>query len=203
MTVRRRAGLTLAGALAAVAVAGGCTVPMHDEPVALSGSVPARLLETTTSSATTSPESVTRQVVVYFLGSDDGTTVLTPVPRSVDVGAGVQGVLSNLFTQRPSDERPAEVGLSSAIPESATLVSANRSDDNDARLIVDVRGLFGSIQGADLRDALAQIVWTATEVGTGIREVVFRNDGAEVQALVDDLESTEAAVDRGDYSRQN
>jgi spore germination protein GerM len=204
MTPRRRARTTLAaGVVAVVLGVAACTVPTNDEPVVLSGSVPFGLLDSTTTTASTSPEAITKQVVVYALANDNGTTVLTPVPRSVDVNAGVEEVLTNLFTQRPSDERPAEIGLSSAIPESATLLSATRSDSNEARIIVDVRGLFGSIQGVDLRDALAQIVWTATEGGTGIREVVFRNDGAEVQALVDDLESTEGAVNRRDYSREN
>lgn len=199
---RRRARATLlAGALALGAVA--CTVPTNEEPVELSGSVPFGLLETTTTTETTSPEAVTRQVVVYMLDSGDSGTVLTPVPRSVDVGGGVQEVLANLFSQRPSDERPAEVGLSSALPESATLLSARQAESDDKRLIVDVRGLFGSIQGVDLRNALAQIVWTATESGTDITAVEFRNDGSEVQALVDDLESVDGPVDRGDYARQS
>lgn len=199
--IRVRRGLAVAALVLGLATA--CAVPTNEEPVELSGSVPFGLLDTTTTTSTPSPESEVKQVIVYLLGTQDGTTILSPVPRSVDVSAGVQEVLANLFSQRPSDERPAEVGLSSAIPESATLLSATPSPNRPERLIVDVRGLFGSIQGVDLRDALAQIVWTATEGGTGIREVVFRNDGADVQALVDELESTEGAVNRGDYSREN
>lgn len=199
--IRVRRGLAVAALVLGLATA--CAVPTNEEPVELSGSVPFGLLDTTTTTSTPSPESEVKQVIVYLLGTQDGTTILSPVPRSVDVSAGVQEVLANLFSQRPSDERPAEVGLSSAIPESATLLSATPSPNRPERLIVDVRGLFGSIQGVDLRDALAQIVWTATEGGTGMREVVFRNDGADVQALVDELESTEGAVNRGDYSREN
>lgn len=189
-------------AVVALLVAGACTVPTTDEPVELSGSI---VPETTTSSSTTSPEVETRQVVVYLLSTQDGSTTLTPVPRSVARGSGVQGTLSNLFTQRPSDERSTEVSLITAIPESAELLSASVDPAVANRLVVDVRRLFGveGIQGADLRDALAQIVWTATEGDSGISEVVFRQDGEARPALVDNLESTADPVDRGDYLRVN
>lgn len=189
----------LAALVAAAALATSCTVPVNEEPVELSASV---VPETTTSTSTTSPEAVTRQEFVYFLETTDGSTTLRRVPRSIDVGSGVQGVLSNLFSQRPRDDEPAEQGLTSAIPESATLLSADRDPDNANRLIVDVRNLFGSTQGADLRNALAQIVWTATEGDSELR-VVFRQDGEEREALVDDLESTSDAVNRDDYRRTN
>lgn len=198
----RRTILLLLGALLLV-VAGACDVPTNDQPVELTG--PFAQLETTTTTSTTEPSTDSKNVVVYMLARQDGATTLTPVPRSVDIGAGIQEVLSNLFSQPPSDERPAEVGLQTAIPESAVLLSAQPSAISPDRLIVDVRGLIGSqgIQAGELRNALAQIVWTATEPAFGITEVVFRNDGAEADALVDELESTGDPVDRSDYSRQS
>jgi len=198
----RRVRLAVAVALAATLLA-ACEVPTNEEPVELSG--PFALLPTTTTTSTSSPESVTKEVIVYMLRREDGATVLQPVPRSVDVNAGIQEILSNLFTQPPSDDRPAEVGLQTAIPStSAVLLSAQRSAANADRLIVDVRGLIGSqgIQGVDLRNALAQIVWTATEVGSGYSEVVFRNDGEAADVLVDELETTGDPVGRDDYSRR-
>ncbi len=197
----RRAVRTTVVAAAILLGISACTVPTNEEPVVLGGTI----LDTTTTTATTTPEAVAKEVVVYLLGDANGTTVLTPVPRSVDVSAGVQEILANLFNERPDGElRPVEAGLSTAIPESASLVSATQAENDPDRLVVDVRGLFGNegIQGVDLRNSLAQIVWTATENGD-FTEVVFRRDGEPVQALVDDLESTEDAVDRGDYSRQN
>lgn len=189
-------------ALALLLLAAACTVPTNDEPVELSGSI---VPDTTTSSTTTSPESETREVEVYLLATNDGTTTLTPVPRTVPRGSGVQGTLSNLFTQRPSDERPEEAPLSTAIPESAELLSATPDPDVAERLVVDVRRLFGNegIQGADLRDALAQIVWTATANDSGITEVVFRQDGEPRGALIDNLESTADPVGRRDYLASN
>lgn len=199
MNGRQRTRTTLATASLVLGVVTACAVPTNEEPVELSGTVPFGLLDTTTTTTTTSPEGVTKDAVVYLLDTNGGRTRLEPVPRRVDLEAGIQEVLANLFSQRPSDERPAEVGLTTAIPESATLLSATRAPNRPERVIVDVRGLFGSIQGVDLRDALAQIVYTATVPGTGVEEVTFRNDGAEVQALVDDLESTDEAVRRADY----
>lgn len=192
----------IAALVAALLVAASCDVPTNEQPVELSG--PFAQLEATTTTSTTSPEAFSRRVIVWLLRSAGDATVLQPVPRNVDINAGIQEVLRNLFTQPPSDERPEEVGLTSAIPSSATLLSAQASDVDPDRLIVDVRGLFGEqgVQGPTLRNALAQIVWTATEPTTGFAEVVFRNDGQPADALVDDLETTSEAVDRSDYLRR-
>lgn len=188
-------------AAAALVVAGACTVPVNEEPVELSGSI---VPDTTTSTTTTTPlDADSRPIVVWFLSVEDGTTTLRDVPRTIEVGTGVQGVLANLFDQRPSDDRPAERGLSSAIPESAELLSATPSSDDPSLLVVDVRGLFGveGIQSGQLRNALAQIVYTATNPATGISSVIFRQEGQPREALVDDLESTAEPVRRKDYDR--
>lgn len=195
---RMRALLLL---VVALLLAGACTVPTNDEPIELSDSI---VPETTTSTSTTSPETATREAFVYFLETSDSSTVLRRVPRSVAAGTGIQGVLSNLFTVRPREDVPFEQGLSSAIPESAALLSATPDPDDPTLLVIDVRGLFGNegVQGATLRDALAQIVWTATE-GDPTLQVVFSQEGERRQALLDNLESTEEAVDRDDYQRNN
>jgi spore germination protein GerM len=183
----------------AALLTGACTVPTNDEPVELSGSI---VPDTTTSTSTTSPETATREAFVYFLQTSDSGTVLRRVPRTIEAGTGMQGVLSNMFTVRPREDEPLEVGLTSAIPESATLLSAEPAEDDPSVLVVDVRGLFGNegVQGTTLRNALAQIVWTATE-GDPTLQVVFRQDGERRPALVDDLEGTEDPVDRDDYQR--
>ncbi len=185
--------------VAAVLVAASCAVPTNDEPVELSGSI---VPDTTTTTSTTSPETDTREVFVYMIEQGDPGTVLRRVPRSVEAGTGLQGVLNNLFTQRPRADVEAEQELTSAIPESATLLSAALDPNDPTLLVVDVRGLFGNagVQGATLRNALAQIVWTATEADPNL-QVVFRQDGERRPALVDNLESTEDAVDRDDYQR--
>ena len=202
MTAARSAARRLAGVgLAALTLLGAaCTVPVNEEPVELSGSI---VPDTTTSTTTTTPDASARPIVVWMLAVQDGTTTLRDVPRTIEVGTGVQGVLSNLFNQRPSDERPAERGLVSAIPDSAELLSATPSSEDSSLLVVDVRGLFGveGIQSGQLRNALAQIVYTATNPATGISSVIFRQEGEPREALVDDLESTAEPVRRADYDR--
>lgn len=194
----------LTTALAALAVVlAGCEVPTNDEPVELSGPF-SRVETTTTTSTTTVPPEASKEVIVYLLRTEGGATVLQTVPRSVPVDAGVEAVLRSLFTQPPNPELPAEENLSSAIPSTATLLSATPSDLQPERLIVDVRGLFGEQgpEGVTLRNALAQIVWTATHPTTGFNEVVFRNEGQPADALVDDLETTSEPVGRDDYARR-
>lgn len=182
-------------------VAAGCDVPTNDQPVELSG--PFSRLDTTTTSSTTSPQVDGREAIVYMLRTEGGATVLVSIPRRVGNDGGVQENLRNLFSQPPVPEVPVEQGLTTAIPAGATLLAAEPSAVDGDRLIVDVRGLFGDQgpQGVTLRNALAQIVWTATHPTTGFTEVVFRNDGQPADALVDNLESTGDAVGRDDYAR--
>lgn len=183
-----------------------CSVSTNDEPIELSSDLFESLLETTsTTSATSTPSAVTKAEDVYLLRVRNGSTSLERVPRDVDIDAGVQEVLGNLFTVRPDAtgaDRPDEAGLTTAIPETAELIGAALSPGTTT-LVVDVRGLFGEggIQGNDLRDALAQIVWTAT-TDDAVSAVVFRNDGDPVPAAVDNGETTDQPVDRGSYSAQ-
>ncbi|MDE0803948.1 MAG: GerMN domain-containing protein [Acidimicrobiales bacterium] len=192
--------------LAALLGLGACAVSTNEEPVELSSDLFEPLLATTTTTTTTTtPSDVTKAEDVYLLRVSGGSTSLEAVSRDVDVGAGVQEVLANLFSVRPDaegDERPAEAGLTSAIPETAELVSATLTPGTSI-LVVDVRGLFGDggIQGPALRDALAQIVWTAT-VSPDVNNVSFRNDGNPVPAAIDNDETTDEPVNRSAYSSQ-
>ena len=199
--MRRRLALTVT---VLALVIGACSVSTNDEPVALGSDLFEPLLTTTsTTTSTSTPSSVTKTEEVYLLRVRDGSTALIAVPREVDVDAGVQEVLGNLFTVRPDgDERPDEDGLETKIPETAELVGAALSPGTTTA-VVDVRRLFGEggIQGNDLRDALAQIVWTATE-DEAVRSVVFRNDGDPVPAAIDNGETTDEPVTRQYYSSQ-
>lgn len=200
MARRRRALLALAAA--ALVVTPACSVSTNSEPVAL-GPAFDNLLTTTTTTTTTTVQSVTRDVLVYFLqtGSDASVT-LAPVNRELDVNAGIQEILSNLFTQRPNGEQAeAERGLTSAIPADAVLVSAELSPASTI-LVVDTRGLFGDdgIIGIDLRTALAQIVWTATQDPAIVSAVRFENNGSSVDGIDGNGELVERPVTRADYT---
>ena len=197
-----RARVTTVAGILALVLAGACSVPTNEEPVAVEDVFDRLVQTTTTSSPTSTPEDVTRAVEVYFLRSSDDSTRLVAVERDVPVEAGAAIVLTNLFTMPPAsgDDAPiAERGLSSAIPETATLLSAELSSGT-SRLVVDTQGLFGprGVQGTGLRNALAQIVCTATDLGT-VAEVSFQNEGSPVSAIVGGGETADGAVDCDDY----
>ncbi len=200
MTTRRTIVLLMAALLAF-----GCSVSTNDEPVELGSDLFEPLLTAPSTTSDIATPSVTKPEDVYLLRVRGVSTALEAVPRDVDIDAGVQEVLGNLFTVRPDtegEERADEAGLTTAIPESAELTGAALSPGTTT-LVVDVRGLFGQggIQGNDLRDALAQIVWTAT-TDEAVANVTFRNDGSPVPAAIDDGETTDQPVTRGDYSAQ-
>ena len=199
----KRLVATLALALLAL---GACAVSTNEKPVELSSDLFTDLRATTTTTTnSTAPSDVTKPESVYLLRVTDDATSLQEVPREVDVDAGVQEVLDNLFSLRPDaegSERPDEAGLTTAIPETAELISASPTPGTST-LVVDIRGLFGDdgIQGPTLRDALAQIVWTATG-NTNVKTVSFRNDGNPVPAAIDNGETRNEPVNRQEYSSQ-
>lgn len=202
-----RGARLLGGALAAtLLLAGACSVSTNEEPVA-AGNIFQDFVESTTTTTTTPtpPQVATKVEPLYFLRTSEGAARLVPVDREFDLDADVQTVLNNLFTLPPDtegDERPAERGMTSALTDSAVLVSAGASSSDPSELIVDVTGVFGSLDGSALRNALAQIVWTATS-SPDIQRVSFRRDGAPVGAIVGNGETVERAVDRTDYTSLN
>lgn len=186
---RSRARTTVAAALLVLA---GCTVSTNDEPVAVQGRFE-RFVQTTTTTTTptTVSEDVTKTVSVFFLRSSDGASELVPVEREFDVGAEVQEVLNHLFNTTP------ERGLSDAIPEAAELITA-QTMAGTSTLVVDTRNFFGAVQGPQLRQALGQIVCTATTLGS-VDQVSFRDDGRPVTANVGSGEAVDRAVTCSDY----
>lgn len=197
MTSTYRARRTLVTAALVLATVTACTVSTNDEPLAV-GTGFDELLTTTTSTTTTSaPPSATRRASVYFLQIIDGSVGLAPLVRSVPVGADITQVLGALFTQRPDPDLITEASLETAIPESAELLSAEMAPAS-AVLVVNVRGLFGDIQGNSLRNALAQIVWTATQV-SDVSGVRFLNDGVSVPAIAGNGDTVIDPVDRSNY----
>ncbi len=201
MSPARRSGaaLIVAAVLAVATAMAGCSVSTNSEPVAAGDLFDDLVQVSTTTTSTTTPEDVTKPATIYFLKTESGATRLWPVERSVDIDAEIQEVLNNLFTVPLSpDDRPEEAGLTSAIGDTAELISATKTPDS-TQLVVNVSGLFDSAQGTGLRNALAQIVWTAT-VPSDITEVVFQNNGKPVPAIVDNGKNVDGPVDRSDYA---
>ena len=192
-------------ALALVLVVGAsCSVSTNDEPVAVNQVFDRLVQPTTTTSPTTAPpQDATRTVSFFFIRSTDGASELEAVDREVEVDAGPQQILSNLFADRPAnnpDVPPAERNLTNAIPDTAALRSATMSPGEEGRLVVDTEGLFGDrgVVGPQLRNALAQIVCTATNLGS-VDEVAFQSEGRRVSAIVGSGSLADRAVDCSDY----
>ena len=200
MTVRAvRRVLVLVVTLGLVA---GCSISTNEEPVAVEEVFDHLVSATTSSSTTSTPPEASRTAIVYFVRSTDGATALVPVEREVAVDAGVAEILTNLFTVPPAsgDDAPLpERGLSTAIPDTATLRSAQLAEGT-RRLVVDTQGLFGErgVQGTQLRNALAQIVCTSTR-RSNVEEVSFQNEGSPVSAIIGSNDLADGPVDCSDY----
>lgn len=201
MSPLRRLLVVIVAIAVAVTAVGGCQVSTNDEPVAVGPIFDDLLSSTTTTSPTPSTDGATKPVTVYFLRSTDAGERLYGVQRSVAVDARPLQVLNNLFDQRPDGtERVGEAGLTSAIPQSAELLSADVAPGTST-LIVDTEGLFGTdgTVGPASRDAAAQIVFTATGL-EGVSEVTFLNSGSEpIGVLIGSGEVAERPVTRMDY----
>lgn len=185
---------------AVVLVVSACQVSTNDEPAAVGPIFDELLQPTTTTSPTPTTDGATRLVTAYFLRSTEGGERLVGVQRSVAVDAGPTQVLTNLFDQRPDGtERVGEAGLSSAIPQSAALTSAEVRPGTST-LVVDTEGLFGAESpiGPASRDAAAQIVFTATGLD-GVSDVAFLNEGEDIGVLIGSGELAERPVARSDY----
>ena len=200
MTTRRPLAPRILSCLVAVAFVAGCSVSTNDEPVAVGGVFDNVVQTTSTTTTTTMPPANTRPTMLYFLREAEGSTELVEIEREIAVGADVEQILSVLFKTQPGDGEGAtaeEEGLTTAFPDTATLLSAS-IEPGTRRLVVNTRGLFGAVQSERLRNALAQIVWTAT-ADPAVNEVLFQDAGERRQAIAGSGELVEDAVDRGDY----
>ena len=95
--------------------------------------------------------------------------LLRPVQR--DVPAGPSDVLGSLFAGPNADEREAQ--LDTAIPADVQLLSTRTAGQV---LTIDINDVFDDLTTLGLRQAVAQIVTTATDI-EGIRAVQLRVDG--------------------------
>jgi len=177
----------LALALVLFAVAAACGVPEDDSPQELSADeVPFGLLTTAPAATTTTPGSL--QATLYFVNADGE---LTPENRDVeDQGAGT--VIETLLATDPAG-LPA--GISSSIPPDTTLL---RSSIEDRVLTVDLSGQFTTIEGDRFNAAVAQIVFTATDLDD-VGAVSFRVDGEAITVGDEDGVAQEEPVTRNDY----
>ncbi len=192
MTIRR----VLLGTVV-LALLAACGLPASSEPQLIEeAELPSELLTVSPSSSTTlAPTPTSTSATVYFLQVVDGITHLVPVQREVANGTRPGDRIIALLGAPSADE--AAFGIISSIPADTVLLDTEIDETTQEVTIELSRALF-DVQGAELRNAFAQLVWTATELN-GIRRVSFVVDGQEYRAPDEAGIEQPGAVTRSDY----
>jgi spore germination protein GerM len=133
---------------------------------------------------------------VYVLSTQGGSTMLVRTPVPMPSGQNRQrAVLEALLAWTPTGSQGSNPRYTSRIPNGTVLREVRRDGDV---LTVDLADF--TIAGTGQAQALAQIVYTATET-EGIKGVVFTIDGKPVAVPLGERSSTPGQpLDRDDFS---
>ena len=174
----------------AALVAGGCALPSDDSPDLLAvDNVPTQLLEPAPSSTTSTTLPLrTLPVNLFFFDADD---LLRAEQRQIRTPTTPSDVLRELF------EGTTEEGKSSAIPPDVEVVGTSL-DEATGILTVALNDAVFDIESTELVRAIAQIVYTATQLAT-VRSVRFEIDGAIQPVPVDEGGSQTRPVTKDDF----
>jgi spore germination protein GerM len=181
----------------ALGLLAACGLTENSRPQVIEASeVPRELLAVSPSSSTTLAASpTTSAATVYFLRITEGVTHLVPVQREVANATRPGDRIIALLGAPTADEIAA--GVISSIPSDTVLLDTELDEAAQELTIELSRSLF-DVQGEELRNAFAQLVWTATEL-TGIRRVRFVVDGQDYRAPDEAGIEQPGAVTRADY----
>jgi spore germination protein GerM len=174
----------------AVALAAACGVPTDDAPRAVAtAEIPEALVAAPTT--TTAP---TSGVVadLYFLRTEDGQALLTPEQTRIE-NQQTATVLETLVATVPED---LPEGVNSAIPVETAVLN---TDLRDGVLTVDLSENFATVSGDILIQAVAQIVYTATDL-VGVDGVLVSVDGEPTTLPDDESSEITGPATRADYS---
>lgn len=187
------AWLVLVALLGALA---GCGLSPNDDPQAIAtDDLPADLVDPNPSTSTTLSPMATTAVTVYLLARDGDATRLSPVRREVEDAARPGERIDALL--QPTTEKEQADGLISSIPTDTVLLKTELNPA-DQELVVDLSGALFDVQGKELANAFAQLVWTVTEM-EGVRQVRFRVDGQPYRAPNAEGIEQPGAVTSADY----
>jgi Sporulation and spore germination len=153
-------------AAATVLFVGGCAIQPDSAP----RDIPDDLREPETPSATGAGGAAGGSNRIYLLARDGAEQPLRTVQRNTDNDA------QTLIAELISGPNPGELdaGLSTAIPSTLELHSV-RVDDGVVE--VEVSDALFDLSGSELTQAVAQLVFTASEI-PGAESVLIRVDGA-------------------------
>ena len=184
--IRRLVALLLPLALVLTA----CAVPSDRKPRALSpNGVPFELLAPSDSAPSTTVPVESVPATVYFVGPQHLVAVTRSVPAPLSLGS----VLATMV-QGPTDTEVAQ-GLHSAIDAQTGVLSTL---SNGSVASVNLSNSFSTIDLPSQIDALAQVVYTATEL-PGITSVQIMLDSQVVSVPRGNGSSTRAPLQRTDY----
>ena len=190
---RPAAGLLVVALLGLVA---GCGLSAESEPHAIdTKDLPKDLLDANAGTSTTQLGTATATVTVYLLERTGETTRLAPVEREVEDPTQAGDRLDALL--RPTTDAEQARGLISSIPTDTVLLNTELNQA-EQELVVDLSGALFDVQGKELANAFAQIVWTATEI-EGVRKVRFKVDGEPYRAPNAEGIEQPGAVTSADY----
>ena len=180
----------LVGLLAGLLV--GCGVPAEETPRDLAAdNVQFDLLAPSSSSSTstTAPASAGRTVEVFLLRNER----LAARDRQLASDREPADVIATLLEGATDDER--RIGFGTAIPDGTELLGARLDGDI---LTLNLSEELNAVQGELQMIAIAQIVFTATELKT-VAGVRFQIEGDAVQVPRGDGTATSSPLRRSDY----
>ena len=169
-----------------------CGIPIDSEPRVLEASaIPPEFLEPTTTTQVEEPSAISRTFLVYLV-SEEG--MLVARERELSPPVTLDKPLLALFAG-PTDEE-AETGLNSALPAETEILDIELS--RDGVLVLNLaEGTLEQIEGELQRSAIAQLVFTVTELeGVDWLWVQIEN---EPRALPTDEGDLETPVGRQHY----
>jgi spore germination protein GerM len=185
-------------AVALVALAAGCGLSPDDEPHAIAAeNLPPGLIDPNPGTSTTLANSPgTSTVPVYFLVRVGDETRLVAVEREVADDRSPAARVGALLTQPTAEE--TDDGITTAIPADLILVDEPALDEEGRTLTVNLSRELNLLEGAELTRAVAQIVWTATELEE-VQRVRFLVEGEPIPVPDDEGIEKRDAVGQADY----
>lgn len=184
--------------LTASLLGAACGVPANDGPQAIAPeNLPAGLLDPNPGTSTTVASSpTTTAIAVYFIVRDGDVDRLTEVTRDVAEPTLPSGRIGALFSQPTAEE--ADAGITSSIPADLVLLHEPVLDEETGVLTIDLSSELFDIQSAELTRAVAQIVYTVTELAD-VLKVRFLVEGEPTTVPNDDGVEKEDPVGKADY----
>ena len=187
-------------AVALLALAGlvlaACGVAENDEPHVIAvEDLPPGLLDESPTTSTSVASPTVQAVTVYYLVQQGEVVRLVGVTREVGRADRARDRLAAVLA--PPSAAEASLGILTSIPADTALLETELDEGSD-ELTVDLSRSLFDVQGQELRNAFAQLVWTATEL-PGVASVRFRVDGEVFRAPDDEGVEQPGAVSRSDY----